>query len=91
MNQAAPVTALPDPAPTRSTTHEKHDSERPLVEGIRLLGRILGDVIRVQEGPQAYDLLELICRYRAGLVDERIQRGIHISINGMAAGLRNTA
>jgi phosphoenolpyruvate carboxylase len=26
------------------------DNERPLVEDIRLLGRILGDVIREQEG-----------------------------------------
>jgi phosphoenolpyruvate carboxylase len=34
--------------------------------------------------------VELIRRYRAGLADERIQRGIHISINGIAAGLRNT-
>jgi phosphoenolpyruvate carboxylase len=34
--------------------------------------------------------VELIRRYRAGQADERIQRGIHISINGIAAGLRNT-
>jgi phosphoenolpyruvate carboxylase len=34
--------------------------------------------------------LELIRRYRAGDDDERLRRGIHISINGIAAGLRNT-
>nr|WP_108332069.1 phosphoenolpyruvate carboxylase [Limnohabitans sp. 2KL-1] len=34
--------------------------------------------------------VELIRRYRAGLADERVQSGIHISINGIAAGLRNT-
>jgi phosphoenolpyruvate carboxylase len=34
--------------------------------------------------------VELIRRYRAGKADERVQRGIHISINGIAAGLRNT-
>ena len=34
--------------------------------------------------------VELIRRYQAGLADKRVQRGIHISINGMAAGLRNT-
>jgi phosphoenolpyruvate carboxylase len=38
--------------------------------------------------------VELIRRYRAGKkpqdVDEKVQRGIHISINGIAAGLRNT-
>lgn len=44
-------------APNKS---EKRDSERPLVEDIRLLGRILGDVIRVQEGPEAYELVEQI-------------------------------
>eukprot|EP01136_Pigoraptor_vietnamica_P017203 Opistho-1_new@62051 len=34
------------------------DNERPLVEDIRLLGRILGDVIREQEGVAAYELIE---------------------------------
>jgi len=39
--------------------------------------------------------IELIRRYREGLrnqatPDERVQRGIHISINGIASGLRNT-
>jgi phosphoenolpyruvate carboxylase len=38
--------------------------------------------------------IELIRRYRHGTQeqdrDERVQRGIHISINGIAAGLRNT-
>lgn len=34
--------------------------------------------------------VELIRRYRLGEQDERVQRGIHIAINGIAAGLRNT-
>lgn len=34
--------------------------------------------------------VELVRRYRAGKHDERVQRGIHIAINGIAAGLRNT-
>jgi phosphoenolpyruvate carboxylase len=34
--------------------------------------------------------VELVRRYRAGGGDERVQTGIHISINGIAAGLRNT-
>ncbi|MEJ6020899.1 phosphoenolpyruvate carboxylase [Ramlibacter sp. PS4R-6] len=34
--------------------------ERPLVEDIRLLGRILGDVIREQEGVEAYELIERV-------------------------------
>ncbi|MBP6156363.1 MAG: phosphoenolpyruvate carboxylase, partial [Polaromonas sp.] len=35
-------------------------NERPLVEDIRLLGRILGDVIREQEGEDAFNLIENI-------------------------------
>jgi phosphoenolpyruvate carboxylase len=34
--------------------------------------------------------VELIKRHRAGSTDERVRRGIHLSINGVAAGLRNT-
>lgn len=34
--------------------------------------------------------VELLRRWRTGKVDERAQRGILISINGIAAGLRNT-
>jgi len=35
--------------------------------------------------------IELVRRYRDGDdAGERIQRGIHIAINGIAAGLRNT-
>jgi phosphoenolpyruvate carboxylase len=36
------------------------DNERPLLEDIRLLGRILGDVIREQEGVETYELVERI-------------------------------
>src|SRR5450830_721153 len=43
-------------APTQRT----QDNERPLVDDIRLLGRILGDVIREQEGVAAYELIEEI-------------------------------
>ena len=34
--------------------------------------------------------VELVRRYRDGKHDERVQRGIHIAINGISAGLRNT-
>jgi phosphoenolpyruvate carboxylase len=34
--------------------------------------------------------VELVRRYRAGQTDQRVQTGIHISINGISAGLRNT-
>ena len=34
--------------------------------------------------------VELLRRHRAGDTDERVRRGIHLSINGVAAGLRNS-
>jgi phosphoenolpyruvate carboxylase len=34
--------------------------------------------------------LELLKRYRAGDADERVVAGIHLTINGIAAGLRNS-
>ena len=33
---------------------------QPLVDDIRLLGRILGDVIREQEGEEAFELVERV-------------------------------
>ena len=47
---------LSSPAPAR----REKDNERPLVEDIRLLGRILGDEIREQEGAAAFELIETI-------------------------------
>jgi phosphoenolpyruvate carboxylase len=41
--------------PTRS-----HDKDQPLIDDIRLLGRILGDVIRQQEGKATYERIEQI-------------------------------
>ena len=38
----------------------KQDAEKPLIDDIRLLGRILGDVIRTQEGGEVYELVETI-------------------------------
>jgi phosphoenolpyruvate carboxylase len=34
--------------------------------------------------------VELLKRYRSGRTGERVRRGIHLSINGIAAGLRNS-
>jgi phosphoenolpyruvate carboxylase len=34
--------------------------------------------------------VELLRRYRAGDTDERTKRAIHLTINGIAAGLRNS-
>ena len=34
--------------------------------------------------------VELIRRLRGGVEDERVNRGIHLTINGIATGIRNT-
>jgi phosphoenolpyruvate carboxylase len=41
-------------------TPEAPDKDQPLIDDIRLLGRILGDVIREQDGAAAFDLVEQI-------------------------------
>ncbi|MEZ5662387.1 MAG: phosphoenolpyruvate carboxylase [Burkholderiaceae bacterium] len=52
------------PAPARSARSRKNapgtDKDQPLIDDIRLLGRILGDVIREQEGVAAYELIEQV-------------------------------
>jgi phosphoenolpyruvate carboxylase len=44
----------------RSRHSREADKDQPLIDDIRLLGRILGDVIREQEGQAAFDLIEQI-------------------------------
>lgn len=48
------------PTNEQAPARRARDNERPLVEDIRLLGRILGDVIRDQEGVEAYELVERV-------------------------------
>jgi phosphoenolpyruvate carboxylase len=48
------------PPSPESPSRRAKENERPLVEDMRLLGRILGDVIRDQEGVAAYELVERI-------------------------------
>ena len=54
----APDNATARPRKARAAAVPEKDL--PLVEDIRLLGRILGDVIREQEGKNAFDLIEQI-------------------------------
>jgi phosphoenolpyruvate carboxylase len=59
----APSTATKAPrSAAAGKTSSKRDTaaqkNKPLVEDIRLLGRILGDVIREQEGAEAFELVE---------------------------------
>ena len=50
--------ALPPADP--NATPPVNGKDLPLIEDVRLLGRILGDVIREQEGQAAFDLIEQI-------------------------------
>ncbi len=50
----------PGQRPTPGSAADTAEKNRPLVEDIRLLGRILGDVIREQEGQAAFDLVERV-------------------------------
>ena len=55
--------ARPKPTSRRPTAARSDDAaakNRPLVDDIRLLGRILGDVIREQEGAEAFALIERV-------------------------------
>ena len=55
-NRRAPSAAAAAPAPSlRKNTQQ---NEKPLLDDIRLLGRLLGDVIREQDGVAAYELVE---------------------------------
>ncbi|MBP9911131.1 MAG: phosphoenolpyruvate carboxylase [Rubrivivax sp.] len=57
---ARPATAKRTKASRRDAESDAASKNRPLVEDIRLLGRILGDVIREQEGAEPYELIERI-------------------------------
>ena len=54
MTTGKKTTATPQ-APRRARSEDQ-----PLIDDIRLLGRILGDVIREQEGKDTYDLVEKV-------------------------------
>ncbi len=55
--RARPRTAKPSATPTGGAAAAKN---KPLVDDIRLLGRLLGEVIREQEGAAAFALIEQV-------------------------------
>ncbi|MFN7137546.1 MAG: phosphoenolpyruvate carboxylase, partial [Thermomonas sp.] len=57
---AAPASALERRSSRPEAERDAAAKNRPLVEDIRLLGRILGDVIREQEGKDAFELVERV-------------------------------
>ena len=63
MPRTTTVRTKSDPRTKSSRSAAEGDAaakNKPLVEDIRLLGRILGDVIREQEGAAAFDLIERV-------------------------------
>ncbi len=57
---AALVVAAPPTSRHRNAVREAAEKNRPLVDDIRFLGRILGEVIHEQEGKAAYELVERV-------------------------------
>ena len=49
-----------EPSAPKLDAHDAAAKNKPLVDDIRLLGRILGDVIREQEGKDAFELVERV-------------------------------
>jgi phosphoenolpyruvate carboxylase len=63
--------------------------QRRLLENNPTLARAIRDRFPYID-PLNHVQLELLKRYRAGDADERVVQGIHLTINGIAAGLRNS-
>ncbi len=68
---------------------EKVTGEKMRLAGNPMLARSIAHRFPYLD-PLNHLQVELIGRWRAGRKDERTQRGIHLTINGIAAGLRNT-
>jgi phosphoenolpyruvate carboxylase len=63
--------------------------QRTLLESNPLLARSIRNRFPYLD-PLNHVQVELLRRYRDGHDDARVRRGIHLSINGIAAGLRNS-
>ncbi|KAA0089962.1 phosphoenolpyruvate carboxylase [Paraburkholderia sp. T12-10] len=48
------------PAPSKPAGRGREDKDQPLFQDIRYLGRLLGDVVREQEGDAVFDVVETI-------------------------------
>jgi phosphoenolpyruvate carboxylase len=63
--------------------------QKELLDGNPLLKRSIRNRFPYLD-PLNHLQIELLKRHRAGETDERVNRGIHLTINGVAAGLRNS-
>jgi phosphoenolpyruvate carboxylase len=55
-----PATAPGAASPAQNLEHGREDKDQPLFEDIRYLGRLLGDVVREQEGDAVFAVVETI-------------------------------
>ncbi len=60
LSTAQPAAALADWIEPVARPQARNGKDQPLIDDIRLLGRLLGDVIREQEGQAVFDLIEQI-------------------------------
>ena len=82
-----PIAALESGGPDRPSARVRNN-ERPLVEDIRLLGRILGDVIRDQEGVAAYALIEQVRTLSVAFrrdADHEADKSLNTLLKGLSA------
>jgi phosphoenolpyruvate carboxylase len=63
--------------------------QQSLLEGNPLLARSIRNRFPYLD-PLNHMQIELLKRYRTGDTDEDVVTGIHLTINGLAAGLRNS-
>ena len=87
---------MPSARPKSAAYADKHgekparktDKDLPLIEDIRLLGRILGDVIREQEGGPAYELVEQVRQLSVAFrrdADEAADKALKKLLKGLSS------
>ncbi|MDR3064250.1 MULTISPECIES: phosphoenolpyruvate carboxylase [Comamonas] len=87
---------MPSARPKSAAHADKHgdkparkiDKDLPLIEDIRLLGRILGDVIREQEGESAYALVEQVRQLSVAFrrdADEAADKALKKLLKGLSS------
>ena len=72
----------------RSAASRQPDTEAPLVEDIRFLGTLLGDVIREQEGRPAYELVEQVRKLSVAFrrdADQDADKALKKLLKGLSA------
>ncbi|MEG0938776.1 phosphoenolpyruvate carboxylase [Comamonas sp.] len=87
---------MPSARPKSAAATDKHtdkpvrktDKDLPLIEDIRLLGRILGDVIREQEGEAAFALVEQVRQLSVAFrrdADEAADKALKKLLKGLSS------